>query len=368
MAINIAEVGGEIALSKIEKSITSLSADSITSALTTSDIELEATIDQILQVKQNVSAKELNPDISLDQETLNSRPYTLLEVYEDEEEKIVTYQVYNKRVTLQFYKGRDDVSKSVSIFNSDGTMSFENSYNNEIMSREEYTFISSIPEETADFENIEANSNALSTEDDGVVVDPHPFDFQKNRYVARLEGSGIYTVPALRDLGLDASQMVKIYSSATGFEEVRKDKWEGIFEARTHINALANFWNVGTAVAKGFLKTAGVILDIYSLTTEKVTAIKEHQYIFSAGLESTIYDPTREHEEVEVINDWDQAVYTLGWDAEFGSFENAEWKVTSRPFPWETTPKEALQRTVDLYDAHIAYHGVWLLGVGRLGY
>ena len=99
-----------------------------------------------------------------------------------------------------------------------------------------------------------------------------------------------------------------------------------------------------------------------------MTAIREHEYVFSGGLESTVYDPTYEHTDVEVLNEWDQGIYTLGWDAGFGEFENAEWKVTAIPFPWETSESEALQRSANLYNAHIANNGRWLLGVGRLGY
>ena len=135
VAANIADVKSSIAFSKIENYVTSASSlDTITSNLTAADVELEATIDQILQIDKNVSADEINPGISLTPETLNSSPFTLLEVYEDEDEKIVTYQIYNKRVSLHFYKDRDDISKSVTIFNSDGTLSFENTYNDELRS------------------------------------------------------------------------------------------------------------------------------------------------------------------------------------------------------------------------------------------
>ena len=86
VAANIADVKSSIAFSKIENYVTSASSlDTITSNLTAADVELEATIDQILQIDKNVSADEINPGISLTPETLNSSPFTLLEVYEDED-------------------------------------------------------------------------------------------------------------------------------------------------------------------------------------------------------------------------------------------------------------------------------------------
>ena len=250
VAANIADVKSSIAFSKIENYVTSASSlDTITSNLTAADVELEATIDQILQIDKNVSADEINPGISLTPETLNSSPFTLLEVYEDEDEKIVTYQIYNKRVSLHFYKDRDDISKSVTIFNSDGTLSFENTYNDELRSSVDSFSIYPITGKTDDVEDLEAGTESLASKANTVVVDPHEFDFKTNSYVAKFEGAKSFTFPALKDL----------------------------------------------------------------------------------GLESTVYDPTYEHTDVEVLNEWDQGIYTLGWDAGFGEFENAEWKVTAIP-------------------------------------
>ncbi len=369
VAANIADVKSSIAFSKIENYVTSASSlDTITSNLTAADVELEATIDQILQIDKNVSADEINPGISLTPETLNSSPFTLLEVYEDEDEKIVTYQIYNKRVSLHFYKDRDDISKSVTIFNSDGTLSFENTYNDELRSSVDSFSIYPITGKTDDVEDLEAGTESLASKANTVVVDPHEFDFKTNSYVAKFEGAKSFTFPALKDLGLDYTQTVKLYSSAMGFEEVKSGTVEKFFEAKSHLDLLATFWNIGPSVAKGFLEAANVFLNLASEITKQVTAIREHEYVFSGGLESTVYDPTYEHTDVEVLNEWDQGIYTLGWDAGFGEFENAEWKVTAIPFPWETSESEALPRSANLYNAHIANNGRWLLGVGRLGY
>ena len=47
-----------------------------------------------------------------------------------------------------------------------------------------------------------------------VVVDPHEFDFKTNSYVAKFEGAKSFTFPALKDLGLDYTQTVKLYSTS----------------------------------------------------------------------------------------------------------------------------------------------------------
>ena len=70
--------------------------------------------------------------------------------------------------------------------------------------------------------------------------------------------------------------------------------------------------------------------------------------MFSGGLESTVYDPTYEHADVEVLNEWDQGIYTLGWDAGFGEFENAEWKVTANQHPGLTMSGQQIFRSIAL--------------------
>ena len=171
-----------------------------------------------------------------------------------EDEKIVTYQIYNKQVSLDFYKDRDDISKSVTIFNSDGTLLFENTYNDELRSSVDSFSIYPITGKTDDVEDLEAGTESLASKANTVVVDPHEFDFKTNSYVAKFErGEILYISGIEKYFGLDYTQTVKLYSSAMGFEEVKSGTVEKFFEAKSHFDLLATFWNIGPSVAERIL-------------------------------------------------------------------------------------------------------------------
>ena len=349
----LASESANSAISQIEQIVST--NGTITSNISDADYALEKKMQQFFNMHSTQAPNISN--INLDDSTLNSRDFTLLDLYEDETEQVLTYQVNNTRVTLCFYKDSDAVSKSVVVFDDDGNFTFENNYNNE------KTIRSSSTARTLTFNGDEENIELYAR---GTIVDPHEFDIDKYMYSAQIKKTKMFEFPALADLGLDDTQMVRLYESAIEFEESTCKT--GFFDIKESVDVVAAFWNVSRSIAKDLLNAANIAIDTLGYLQEAVEPVREHEYTFYGGIETTVYDPTREKTYVEVLNEWDQGIYTLTWQRVYNGFADATWGISSQPDPWQTSYTEHLENTADLYNAHISKNGVWLLGVGRLGY
>jgi len=164
------------------------------------------------------------------------------------------------------------------------------------------------------------------------LVDPNPFPLSTYEEIASLRFSGAAHFPALDALGYDDYQPIKVYETSRWFTE--KSKSTTIFSPGTSAAVVAGFWNVGVAIAKGYLTVASVILDASDYLQEMVEPVRDHEYYFYGGIEVTIYDPTVENTAVEVINSWGQGVYTLIYQRVYDGYDGAQWGISAGPNPF----------------------------------
>lgn len=110
--------------------------------ITEEDRKLEKNLDELLSAEgvyinsSTVLYRKVDCDIdsSID---LNNSEFTLLEVWEDQEEKLLSYQLYNERYILHYYPD-GTVIKTVAIFNNDDSFDMIQSYNNMYFNTDSY--------------------------------------------------------------------------------------------------------------------------------------------------------------------------------------------------------------------------------------
>lgn len=110
--------------------------------ITEEDRKLKKNLDELLSTEgvyinsSTVQYRKVDCDIdsSID---LNNSEFTLLEVWEDQEEKLLSYQLYNERYILHYHPD-GTVIKTVAIFNNDDSFDMIQSYNNTYFNTDSY--------------------------------------------------------------------------------------------------------------------------------------------------------------------------------------------------------------------------------------
>jgi hypothetical protein len=110
--------------------------------ITEEDRKLEKNLDELLSIEgvyKNSSTVQYrkvdcNIDSSID---INNSEFTLLEVWEDQEEKLLSYQLYNERYILHYHPD-GTVIKTVTTFHNDDSFDMIQSYNNMYFNTDSY--------------------------------------------------------------------------------------------------------------------------------------------------------------------------------------------------------------------------------------
>lgn len=305
-------------------------------------------------------------------DTLHNEEFTLLEIAEDSDEKVVSYQIHDTRYIIHYFND-GKISKSVIKYNPDGSFEFQNNFNNEreqktlsvdlveitnVINEDEYMERVKNRDKDSTFKNITPMSRAKK-------VDPYPIS-SRSEYYADYKQRTTYSFPALDNLGYPKSQPVKLYETS-GYFSTKTEKTT-LIDAKGHIDLAAAWWDIATSTAKGFYNIAGVAMDTYGYLKEASEPVRDHEYYFQGGIEATVYDPTRHNGPVEVLNEWGSGVWTLIFQRGYNKFTNAQWGISAPPSPWDTSYDTHISEAANIYNSNINMYGVWKHGVGRLGY
>lgn len=324
-------------------------------AITETDFNLEADLDKLLEVSLQ------NHVAPLVQTSLEESDFTLLEAYEDENEKVISYQVYNDRYILHYYPD-GTILKTVTSFSNDEEFIYCENYNNKSRSivnsnellNEQYEISMDSEQELED----KVGRASIKR------VEPKPLNVKPTSAVLKTTYNKSF--PALKNLGYDQYQFVRVYESSLNFNVKRETVT--VLKVKSHYDLAASWWNIATTTAKGFLSVAGVIMDTKGFLEEACQPVREQEKEFSGGIEVTVYDPTTHKSEVEVIDAWGIGIYSLGFDRVYNGFANARWSMTAAPVPFNTSYSIWADKAQDSYNKNIINYGRWIHGKGRLGY
>lgn len=295
-------------------------------------------------------------------ERMPKQNFVLLEVSEDKDEQIISYEIDSTRYTLHYFKD-GTIIKSVTSFRDDGSFEFNQNFNNEQNTTVDSNELPVINYEQ-DQEGLDTINEQQAVFASAKLVDPYPLRGKETSAVLKLSTTRVFS--ELEKLKFTATQPVKVYESSKYFSE--KSKSTTIFDVKSSIDLAANWWNIATTSAKGFYNVAGVALDTYGYIQEKSEPVREHEYSFQGGIEVTVYDPTYEKTNVEVVNEWGQGIYTLTFDRAYNSFANAKWGISAIPNPFNKLYGSHADEAQRIYNSNIALYKTWKHGVGQLGY
>lgn len=358
------------------KNITELENDLSVSdkiTITETDRNLESNLDILLssQIKDKNSASLFNEaNFTQSIANLEESDFTLLEVYEDDNEKILSYQVYNDRFILHYYHD-GTILKTVTTFKEDEGFiyyeNFENINTNTIDSINLPNINIQVPLDS-DYsdDSMEINSSYQANLLASVKrVNPKPLNVSPSSAVLKYTISKSF--PALKALGYGEYQYVRVYESSKNFRKTVNDNVT-LINAKSHYDLAAAWWNISTTTAKGWLNAASVVMDTYGYLQEAIEPVREQEYTFSGGIETTVYDPITYRSEVEVTDDWGDGIYTLVFDRVYNGFANATWGISAFPYPFNTSYSTYTNNAQDIYNKNILMNGSWIHGRGQLGY
>ncbi|MTP78855.1 hypothetical protein GMB70_09305 [Turicibacter sanguinis] len=292
----------------------------------------------------------------------------LLDISMDENELILEYALNGKRYALRYLKDGSIIKEITTYYGEDEFILYHN-FNNSTTTITDSsslpTIVDEIPEEEA-LKLSEKNEESCDLQSRSSVKLIKPHDAKKQQYSASYKTSKSYTFPSLKANGYSATQTIKLYESMKYFNEVKATS--KLVAAKSNISVAANFWNISLSTAKDYYKAAGVFFDTAGYIQEATKPVAESEYTFSGGIEATVYDPTKEKANVEILNQWGSGLYTLTWDRGYNGFTNAKWGISSNPWPFTTSYSTHLSDAFTNYDAHISKYGYWRNGKGQLGY